>query len=521
MQVAAGAVAAVFAFPAIYLIWRNATAGTNPVDLLFSDRTLPPLWRTLRLATLVAASTAVMGTGLAWLTHRTDLPGRRLWRVLLPLPLVYPSFVGAAALIRTVNPGGLLHDVVETVGLDVRFELRGLFGAWVVLTLFTYPYVYLPVAARMRALSSSAEESARMLGDSSWRCFIRIVLPQSASAITAGAMLVFLYSISDFGAVQLMRYDTLTRAIWTTKLNNPTVSFALSLILLAVAAVAVWFERSTAKRLPVVDLARTSRPAETSLGRWRVPATAAVAVVVLAALIGPGASLIDWVVDGLSRQQRGGRALTISTSDVVGAAVNTTSASLITALVATAAVLPVAYLVVRHRSAVGTGSNTIVTATFALPGLLIALSIFFFTAGAPWVRGVVGGTMATLIVAYVIHFGAQSLAASRAAVATLPTGVDDAARVLGAGRWRRFVTVHLPIMAPGLIAGAGLVLLSTMKELPISLLIAPIGFSTLATRTFQSFEDAFVAEAGITALVLVVLSGALTWLLVVRRDLRS
>jgi iron(III) transport system permease protein len=202
---------------------------------------------------------------------------------------------------------------------------------------------------------------------------------------------------------------------------------------------------------------------------------------------------------------------------VIEATINTTVASIITAFVATAVVLPVAYLAVRHRSFIGSASNAVVTSTFALPGLLIALALFFFASRTPVVREVLGGTIALLIFAYVIHFGAQSLTAARVAVGSVPSRVEDAARTLGAGRVRRFISVHLPIMTPGLLAGAGLVLLSTMKELPISLLVSPIGFSTLTTKTFQSFEDAFVAEAGVTALVLVIVSGLLTWLLVVRR----
>ena len=108
----------VLAGPAIYLLVRNFTADADPVNLLISDRTLGPLRRTLILAVLVSISTAALGTGLAWLTTRTDLPGRRIWRVLLVLPLVYPTFLGAAALVRTLNPGGLVNDALANIGID-------------------------------------------------------------------------------------------------------------------------------------------------------------------------------------------------------------------------------------------------------------------------------------------------------------------------------------------------------------------------------------------------------------------
>ena len=147
---------------------------------------------------------------------------------MLPLPLVFPTFIGAAAFIRTLNPGGLASGLLAEIGIDATFELRGLFGAWLVLTLFTYPYVYLPVAARLRRLPGSLEESARVLGDSAPQAFRRIVMPQIAGSIAAGTLLVFLYAISDFGAVQLMRYDTLTRAIETNYLARPAVAQAMA-----------------------------------------------------------------------------------------------------------------------------------------------------------------------------------------------------------------------------------------------------------------------------------------------------
>ena len=112
LKITAGAVGLLFAFPASYLLWRNATGSTGESRAEVLERTLGPLWRTIRLAVLVGITTAVLGTLLAWLTTRTELPARRLWRVLLPLPLVYPTFVGAAAFIRTLNPGGLLADLV-------------------------------------------------------------------------------------------------------------------------------------------------------------------------------------------------------------------------------------------------------------------------------------------------------------------------------------------------------------------------------------------------------------------------
>ena len=210
-----------------------------------------PLGRTLVLAVSVTLSATVAGTGLAWLTTRTDVPLRRVWRILAPLPLVIPSFVGASALLAALAEGGLLD---ELVGFDQRPDLYGFRGAWLVLTLFTYPYVYLPVAARFAALPPSLEESARLLGRRGPNVFRTVVLPQAAPAIGAGALLVFLYTISDFGAVQLLRYDTLTRVIYANRLVDRTTSQVFALLLGLLAITVVVAERAATRRRARVEL---------------------------------------------------------------------------------------------------------------------------------------------------------------------------------------------------------------------------------------------------------------------------
>ena len=148
-----------FSFPAGYLIWRNFAGDRSSLTLLNESQVLSPLQRSLVLAVSVSLTTALLGILFAWLTSRCDLPGRRFWKIVLPIPLVFPSFIGAAAFIRTMNPGGFLNDLLRGIGINNVVEIRGFFGAWFVLTLFCYPYVYLPAAAKLRNLPSSLEET--------------------------------------------------------------------------------------------------------------------------------------------------------------------------------------------------------------------------------------------------------------------------------------------------------------------------------------------------------------------------
>ncbi len=507
---AAALVALLFAGPLLYLAVRVTGLGADALDVLASDDASGPLLRTLLLATTVSAACAALGTGLAWLVVRTDLPARRVLRVVLVLPLVIPSFVGAVALQAAFASGGLVDRLV---GFGAPPRLEGYWAAFGVLTLLSYPYVFLPVAARLAALPPSLEEAARSLGRQPREVFRTIVLPQARGAIAAGTLLTFLYCVSEFGAVSIVRYDTITLRIEATRLFDRTTSLTLSLLLAVVALAVVAMERKLSRRRTQIEaVAAGRRSLHVPLGRWRAPAAALVAVVPLVAVVAPVAVLAEWAARGDGSRLGGAGSL----DDLVTPVLHTTGVSVVTALVAVAAVLPLAYLTVRHRSRIGGVVNALVISGFALPGLVIALALVFWVLGTPVVQGLYQ-SFGLLVFAYVVHFGAQAMRASQVAVGGLPRRVEDAARSLGAGRMRRFRTVELPLMAPGLAAGGGLVLLATMKELPATLLLAPIGFETLATRVWSATDSGSLARAGLASLALVALTAVLTWLVTIRR----
>ena len=507
-------VACLFATPLAYLAVRGLTEGGTLASWT-SAATLEPLARTLLLGVSVAAASAVLGTALAWLVARTDLPGRRAARLLLPLPLVMPSFIAAFALLAAFAPGGLLEGLLEPLGVEIP-TVEGFWGALYVLTLFTYPYVYLPVVARLGQLPASLEESARLLGRGPAAVFRTVVAPQAAGAVWAGTLLVFLYTISDFGAVQLLRYETLTSSIYASRVFDRAGALAQSLLLGVLAVAVVAAERSATRGARPGRLAAGARSLRVPLGGWRGPALALVAGVVGLALVAPVGVLAFWAGRGLVAGSTRAGALVSDAGGLALPAVHTATMAVLSAIVAVAAVLPVAYLTVRHSSRLAGTANAVIVGGFALPGLVVALALAFWTLQAPWPLAALYQTQALLVFAYVVHFGSQALRAAQVAVAAVPSRLDDAARTLGAGRLRRLRTVELPLATPGLLAGAGLVLLSTMKELPATLLLAPPGFETLATRIWNATEDAFLADASLAALFLLALSGILTWFLVVR-----
>lgn len=507
---AAVAVGALCALPFAYLVLQAAGRLGRLGEILAAEDIGGLLGRSIGLALTVAIGAGLLGTSLAWLVGRTDLPGRSVWPTVLALPLVIPSFVGAFTLIAALAPGGLLDEyVLGPLGIDRGpGRIEGFAPAAAVLVVLTYPLVFLPVLAALRALPASLEECARSLGRTPLAVFRTVTLPQLRSPIAAGMLLVFLYTLSEFGAVQLLRYDTLTRAIYTTRLDQP-IATSLSLVLAVVALAAVTADRMIARRAQVPAVSGGRPPAPLPLRRWRAPALAGVGLVTLVGVFVPVAVLVQWAL-------RGGRpGAGVHADDLPSIAGTTAALGVVGGLVTVVAVLPVAYATVRRRTRSGEVAGALVTAGFALPGLVVALALAYFVLRAPLVDALYG-TSSVLVIAYLVHFGAQGLRSAGVAVGAVPPRLLDAARSLGAGRTRRFLTVEVPLMHRGLAAAFGLVMLAVLKELPATLLLRPAGTETLATRIFETTESGFYAQAGVYSLALLTVSAVLTYALTIR-----
>ncbi|HEX2031663.1 MAG TPA: iron ABC transporter permease [Actinomycetota bacterium] len=503
------AVAAVALLPVAYLVIRVATAGEVAWAAVTSASALAALGRTVALAAAVTATTLALGVGLGWLTSRTSLPGRRLWAVLLALPLAVPSYVGAFTFIGFFGPGGILPDLV---GSDRGWAPFGFGGAWAALSLFTYPYVLLPVRAALARMDRGQEETARGLGASGWKVFRRVTLPQLRPAIVAGGLVAGLYAISDFGAVSLLRYDSLTRVIfiqYQTAFDRTTAA-ALALLLVVVAVAALAAEQGARGRARYHARAARRPAAVLPLGRWRWPAMVACAAVALAGLGVPLVVMVSWLV----RDLLGAAA---SLSGLGRAALHSVTASGLAAGAAVAASIPVAGLIVRYPARVTDLVERSVYSGLGLPGISIALALVFFAAryATPIYQ-----TLALLVFAYVLRFLPQAVGAARTSLGQVNPHTEESARSLGARPLAVLRRVTLPQIAPGLVAGAFLVWLTAMKELPMTLLLGPAGFDTLATQLWSHATAGFLARAAAPALVLVVVSGIPLALMALRREVR-
>lgn len=491
----------------LYLFIRVAQAGPHAWDLMFEMRTLELLLDTLELAAAVTAAAVAIALPLAWLTTRSDLPWRRAWTVVLALPLLFPSYVAAYTLVAAAGPRGLLRDALAPLGVEQLPEIYGFSGAWLVLTLTTYPYAYLSLRAGLMGLDRSLEEAARGLGRGPAAAFFVVTLPALRPAIAAGGILIALYTLSDFGAVSILRFDSLTSAVFIQYKSSfdRSGAAALALVLVAVALVIVLLEGATRGRARYHSRNRRARTA-TPLGRWRVPALVLCASVAAVGVVLPLGVILTWAARGIAEDAQ----LRLSGDAVF----SSLYASALAAVTTVGAALPVAVLAVRRPGVLSAVLERATYGGFALPGVTIALSLVFF--GANFATPLYQ-TLALLVFAYTVRFLPEAVGASRSALLQVHPNTEEAGRGLGASASKVFVQITAPQMLPGISAGALLVFLTAMKELPITLLLSPIGFETLATDIWTATSEASFARAALPSLVLVALS-AVAVLLMLRAE---
>jgi iron(III) transport system permease protein len=495
--------------PIAYLILRTLGAGTEVWDLLFRSRTLDILIRSAVLVVAVTGASVAIAVPLAWLTTRTDLPFRGVWSVITVLPLVIPSYVGGFLVVVALGPKGVLQGWLAPLGVERLPEIFGFPGAMLTLTLLSYPYVLLPVRAALGRLDRTLEETSRSLGKGPWATFFQVAFPLLRPAIAAGALLVALYTLSDFGAVSLLHYETFTWAIYIQYgyfARDLAAAFSLVLVALALGILILETQTRGRSRYYRSTTGVAQPPLTFRLGRWRWPALAFCTTVVLISLVMPISILGYWVARGVSA----GEPLLLLWSH----ARNSLYVSGLAAGLVVIAALPIAILAVRYPGRISGLLERFSYIGFALPGIVVALALVFF--GVRYATPLYQ-TLAILIFAYLVLFLPTAVGAARASLLQVGPMVEEAARSLGRTPLQVFATITFPLVRPGILAGAALVFLLTMKELPATLILSPTGFKTLATSIWGATEDGFFAQAAAPALLLILASSVPMAFLVLRQ----
>ena len=493
-------VAAALVLPPAYLLLRTMGSGAEGWEILLRVRILEILGRTFLLVGAVTGASIVLAVPVAWLTVRTDLPLRRVWSVATALPLVIPSYVGGLIVVVALGPRGMLQQLLDNLwGIDRLPDIYGFPGALLTLTFLSYPYVLLTVRAALLRMDPALEEVSRGLGRSSRTTFFRVILPLLRPAIAGGSLLVALYTLSDFGAVSLLRYETFTWAIFLQydSALDRTLAASMSLVLVAIALGIVAAEALTRGRARYFrsDPGASGTGGRVRLGRWTWPALAFCVAVTVISLALPMSILGYWVARGLAAGEQLPSLWVLTRNSLL--------VSALAAGVAVTAALPIASLSVRYPSFFSTLLERTAYVGFALPGIAIALALVFFGANyAPPLYQ----TLALLILAYLLLFLSPAVGAARTSLLQVNPRVEDAARSLGRTPPAVLASITVPLVRPGIMAGAALVFLLTMKELPATLILSPIGFNTLATAIWSAASEAFFARAAAPALMLIAAS---------------
>ena len=487
LLIAATAVVAATLLPLIYLSERAFQRGASfVVSELGRPHTVTLVGRSVLLVVVVTAACVVLGVGFAVLLSRTDLAYRRLLTIGLTLPLAMPSYL------------------LAFLWVSLFPSISGFWGATLVLTLVSYPFVLFTTLAALTRVDPAQEEVARSLGLSSIVVLFRVTLRQARAAIAAGALLVALYVLSDFGAVAAMRYEAFTWVIYGAYRSgfNPSRAAVLSLVLMVFAVGLVLAER-WARGLAAARVGSgTPRPpARARLGRWQPVAALPALVVISAGVIVPSIVLAGWLIDA---------GLRWDAARWLSALGSTVWLSAVAAVVCTAAALPLGVLAARYRTGTTRALESASYVAHGLPSIVVAISMV--AVGVLLLRPIYQQEP-LLMLAYVVVFVPLAVGSIRAAIETVPPRLDEVARSLGRSPLRAFLSVTARSAAPGIASAAALVLLTCMKELPVTLLLRPTGTDTLATRLWNHSSVSDYAAAAPYAAALLVFAAVPTALL--------
>lgn len=485
--------------PIAYLAIRTLGSAGEAVELLFRFRVLQTLARTALLVITVTVASVAIAIPLSWLTVRSNLPFKRVWTVALAVPLVIPSYVAGFLFVVTFGPRGLLQQALSPLGVERLPEIYGFPGAMLTLTLLSFPYVLFPVRAALWQQDPSLEESSRSMGNSIWSTFRRVNLPLLRPAIASGGLLVALYTLSDFGAVSLLRYETFTWSIYLQYESafDRTLAAALSLVLMILAVGILLLESTTRGRARYYRVAVGSvrNPHILRLRWWIYPALLLCTIIFVLSVVIPMSVLVYWVLRGVASGE--------PIPYLWSATRNSLIISGVAAMITVVASMPLAVLTVRYRGRLSGLLEPMSYTGFILPGIVIALALVFFAANFV---SIIYQTAGLLVFAYVVLFLPVALGAIRPALLQVTPSIEEAARSLGKNPLKTFTGVTIPLVWGGILAAAALVFLLTMKELQATLILSPIGFTTLATSVWSSASEAFFAQAAVPALLLIITS---------------
>ena len=494
LLLAAAAASLLVLLPLAVTLFQAAQAPfRDAINLLFRPLVGELLLNTLMLVVATTLCSAVLGTAAAWLLERTRVPGRRLWSALIAVPLAIPAFITSYAWV-SLSP-----------------SLQDFAGALLVVTCSYYPILYLSVAAALRNIDPALEETARSLGCGPWSSFFRVVLPHLRPALLGGMLLVALDVLVEFGAFSLLRFRTFTTEIYAeyrTGFNGPEASL-LAVVLIALCILFLVAEMRVRGSAQYARLGAGTRRKSVpyDLGRAGIPVAVGFVLIAIVALGVPLGMIAFWLT------QHSAAAISpvmASAGLLISTAARSLEFSALATLLTLTLALPLAFLAVRYKGWPITLLERVAYLAQGVPSIVVALALVALTVHA--LRPLYQST-ALLIVAYSILFMPLALVSLRAALSQAQRGLEDAGRSLGLNWLEIAFRIVLPLAGPGLGAAAALIFVSVFSELTATLLLAPIGTSTLAIQVWSDTSTLAFAAAAPYAALMIGISLVSTWLL--------
>lgn len=509
--VAACLIGLVIATPMLVVVSSLLTPSIEVWTHLWRTQLGELIWNTVRLIVGVGLGVLVLGTGLAWLVTMYRFPGHGFLEWLLVLPLAVPTYVIGFVFLGLFDYAGPVQRGLRAFwGTSAYFpEAASYGGVTLVMALVLYPYVYILARTAFLEQSANTLEAARALGAKGSRVFWKVVFPLARPSIAAGLALALMEALADFGTVAIFGYPTFTVAIYrvwfgmfdrpaATELSSFLMLFAFALYLLEQAG------RGRVRYYQTEGGLRGAAPKK--LHGWRAwAATAAAGAIVGLSFVLPVTQLVVWA---LSQLEYDDRYLEFFFSTLLLGAV--------TALIAVAASVVMAYGLRLSRSRAVSAFARLANMGYALPGSMIAVGVlaplvFLDQIVDSLLQRTVGvssgllftGSMAGLVFAYLVRFLAVSCQTVEASLVKITPSMDMAGRSLGASAGGVLWRVHLPLIRGGLSAAAILVFVDVMKEMPATLLLRPFGYDTLAVRVWQLTSESFWEAAALPALTIV------------------
>jgi iron(III) transport system permease protein len=495
------------------------------------------IFNSLTLMLGVGIGVTIVGTGCAWLVTMCQFRGRSVFQWALLLPLAAPAYILAYTYTELLEYYGPLQSTLRQwfawkTAQDYWFpNVRSIPGAMLMLVLVLYPYVYLLARSAFLNQSTITLEASRSLGCTPWQGFLKVALPMARPAIVAGLALALMETLNDYGTVEFFAVTTFTVGIFRTWLGQGerAAAMQLALLLLSFIAVLVIFERQSRQRQRYYQSSRPHTTKRYMLQHWHQ--WGAIAACTLPIILGfgvPVGVLVSLIYGHSStttpRQIQdadygavtSGEFLANASDPFWSYAINSfTLASIAAAIVVILSVV-LAYSQRLKPSRLNRWAIQGATLGYAIPGAVIAIGAMvplgqFDNAVDGWMRSqfnistglLLSGTIFALVFAYLVRFLSVGYGAVESSLNNIKPNLDNAARSLGLDTLQTLLQIHLPLMQSGLVTAAILVFVDVMKELPVTLIMRPLNYDTLAVRVFNLASDERLAEAALPALAII------------------